>query len=928
MNITLRHHAMHRAASCRELIARHPSCRKLLAGFSSCRNLLVGLRIAALAALALPATARTVYDAGKALRQNFQNNATPVNPYTDENGGKWYYSSAAGVAPFTSLGNFASSYAKIDNNQLQGWGGTSSPHLKVNITGHTLTSSSFMSGDCEPIEADELVFHPGQSGNSCMVLRFVAPEAGWYSAFVSFHDTSAESPPTASSGASVYVTLGDDKILARGVVSLEGVNGSTRRFDFQMPVRYLAKDTEIRFAVNNNKGASGTAHANDATGVKVFVTKEDEGSFYDSGIALTNNIATTYTNPFGTIANGAWCYLLASIPAGTDLAVWAPSNFINAAGSRIVEKATRPEANSQRGFAGSTSGTSPYVLVNETAASSTASTNSSSQASGIAPCELHVHPKASDVNAWPVIRFRPPVSGYYSASIVARDVICGKPSDTPTPDGVHVYLLVSGAVVTNAYISAETFSSTAHLTFESRLLVANEPVDIAVFANASASSDATGVSAIFRCEGGDVYDAGKSFYADHAAGNRADSFTDLLGGDATWQLGAKTNAWCGSQFYEGLTSGDVASSSKTKWWLQGRFQSWTEYPYFLMITNGVASADSSFDITADIFAVSPHEFAVRPNDPGYQSSSPTIKAVVPSDGVYRVRSYVRDLNNNGGDGVRASVVANGHIIDSSVIWRLASGGGLFETALGADRLWLNSGDSIEYVVDPQETRNEDPTGISACYLIEESSPSARVINIDFGVPSSITGRFSDHNGAGREGWSDWNKWNALRISNSTPAATVSVDNCREADGMTKRNVTLTLARTSGNVTKGYTSGSMPTGSALHNNWAVSSNASDTYTFTLSKLKANESYTLYLYSAKGGAEGNASFTVGGVTKTPDETWNLKDTKVLARFDATSDANGQITGTFTAADSNGGAFNGLTVVGEFPDYVPEAFVLTFR
>ena len=121
---------------------------------------------------------------------------------------------------------------------------------------------------------------------------------------------------------------------------------------------------------------------------------------------------------------------------------------------------------------------------------------------------------------------------------------------------------------------------------------------------------------------------------------------------------------------------------------------------------------------------------------------------------------------------------------------------------------------------------------------------------------------------------------------------------------------------------------MPTGSALHNNWAVSSNASDTYTFTLSKLKANESYTLYLYSAKGGAAGNASFTVGGVTKTADETWNLRNLNVVARFDATSDTNGQITGTFAAADANGGAFNGLSVVGNFPDYIPSAFVLTIR
>jgi hypothetical protein len=37
-------------------------------------------------------------------------------------------------------------------------------------------------------------------------------------------------------------------------------------------------------------------------------------------------------------------------------------------------------------------------------------------------------------------------------------------------------------------------------------------------------------------------------------------------------------------------------------------------------------------------------------------------------------------------------------------------------------------------------------------------------------------------------------------------------------------------------------------------------------------------------------------------------------MLTRFDVVSDANGEISGTFAAADSNGGAFNGLTLVGD--------------
>ena len=860
------------------------------------------------------AAARTVYDAGKALRQNFQNNATPANPYTDENGGVWKYSSAAGVAPYSSLGDFKSSYATIDNGQLQGWGGTSSPHLKVNITGHALTSSSFMAGDCEPIEADEMVFHPGQSGNSCMVLRFVVPEAGWYSAFASFHDTSKETAATASSGASVHVTLGGDKILAQGVVSLEGVAGATRRFDFQMPTRYLAKDTEIQFAVNNNKGASGTAHASDATGVKVFVVKEDEGAFYDSGIAMTNNVAASpYANPYGTIADGTWYFLTAAAPAAQT----APDNGSKVATTRITTEAT--SSTYLKGVANAANGQSPFVLVN---------TASSAQSTAVAPGELKVHPKAGDstLKTWTVVRFRPPQSGYYSASIVARDVDRADLTQYSTADGVDVYLYIADTLVTNAYVSLETaVACTAHFTFDNRFLVAGEPVDIVVSPHGEVHNDATGVSAIFRREPGDVYDAGKSFYANRLHENTGFEFDDLLGG-AQWFLGAKTNAWCGAQFYEDLTASQVAGGAKTMWWMQGRFTAYDQYPYFVMATNGTATADSTFASSSDLLAASPQEFVAIVNEPGYQSSSPTLKATVPSDGVYRARSYARDLNNGGGDGVQVSVVANGHIAAVSPVMR-DSGGTIYETALGAERLWLRGGDRIEYVVDPLTNRTSDPTGLSACYE-RVGDATAHVVNIDFGVSSSVAGKWSNHTGAGREGWSDWNKWNALRISNSTPAATVSVDNCREADGTTKRNVTLTLARTSGNVTKGYTSGSMPTGSALHNNWAASTGPSDTYTFTLSKLKKNEPYTLYLYSAKGGAAGNASFTVGGVTKTADEPWNLKDTKVVARFDATSDANGQITGTFAAADANGGAFNGLTLVGEFPEYDPPGMIIILR
>ena len=65
--------------------------------------------------------------------------------------------------------------------------------------------------------------------------------------------------------------------------------------------------------------------------------------------------------------------------------------------------------------------------------------------------------------------------------------------------------------------------------------------------------------------------------------------------------------------------------------------------------------------------------------------------------------------------------------------------------------------------------------------------------------------------------------------------------------------------------------------------------------------------------------------------------MRDAKVLTRFDVTSDTAGKITGTFAAgtADTSslvdslqGGAFNGLTLVGGFPDYKPAGTAFIFR
>ena len=66
----------------------------------------------------------------------------------------------------------------------------------------------------------------------------------------------------------------------------------------------------------------------------------------------------------------------------------------------------------------------------------------------------------------------------------------------------------------------------------------------------------------------------------------------------------------------------------------------------------------------------------------------------------------------------------------------------------------------------------------------------------------------------------------------------------------------------------------------------------------------------------------------MTKGVEGLWSIGATPMLTRFDVVSDANGEISGTFAAADGNGGVFNGLTLVGDLPDYKSPSTVLFIR
>jgi hypothetical protein len=100
------------------------------------------LLIISAAAVALTASARTVYDVGKALRQNGET-GTYANP-----NGVWSYYYASSLSPFS--GTLFESTSTITSDKLAGWKNWDHQHLKVNVTGQILDAPSLVTLESVP----------------------------------------------------------------------------------------------------------------------------------------------------------------------------------------------------------------------------------------------------------------------------------------------------------------------------------------------------------------------------------------------------------------------------------------------------------------------------------------------------------------------------------------------------------------------------------------------------------------------------------------------------------------------------------------------------------------------------------------------------------------------------------------------------------
>ena len=138
--------------------------------------------------LAVPTAspARTVYDAGAALRANSTAETSAyANPYTDENGGVWSYmltskASLANTVTFKTSSNYTYGSGKLAGFAVDTT--KQAQAIRVNIGADITTSAG------TTLKSGELYMFPGNSDSQCACVTFTAPQDGWYSAFVSATD--------------------------------------------------------------------------------------------------------------------------------------------------------------------------------------------------------------------------------------------------------------------------------------------------------------------------------------------------------------------------------------------------------------------------------------------------------------------------------------------------------------------------------------------------------------------------------------------------------------------------------------------------------------------------------------------------------------------------------------------------------------------
>lgn len=859
------------------------------------------IAVATSAALPLAATATTtiVHDAARDLCLNQANAATYTNVY----GGVWTFMRADSNTGARTVLTSARQKTGTHNGQEvavqrgpshKDSNGPTNPWFSVNPTAWDDENEIFRGNGFPVIPPGGLSCHPGRtdggngSDTKCAVLRFTVPRSGTYRVVARAWDQN-----TGTRGVSLLV----NGAVQGSRQTWSGNDSSPTTKDFSLEAAaYSAGDT-IEFAIDGNN----TYHAN-ATGLE-FKIEETVADAVDAGAAFrAGQSAASPANPFAD-AFGSWSALY------TDgLVTNKTRNLMNVLKSQMTEQGT-----ALSGWA--TSSATPYLFVNM-ADKMVITTNETgvlgtTHGRALIAREFMLHPK-NGANAAVVLRVLPAAGGVFDIGVSARDMNRGQGRVDDNMDGVNVWLLNGGRALGKMRVSAEVNPASGTIFVPEVRVAPGIPVEVVVDNCGNNTNDLTGLVAAFvkRDIPGTSWSANSAMIASEKSGAPSNPFSQ---NGATWTAGY-CNGGVNGPFTAYRTRYDVGTAI-TGW----KLGTAANIPRIAANKSGriLTSMENGAQLPLGEGALMGH--------PSRDNGATAVRFTAPRDGVYSASAWATDFSYADNspkedNGVAVHILAGGKSLDSITIKSSASVTG--QGVVGKDRIYLKSGETIDFVIDMNGYQNNDATELYA-WVDEEASLTAQsVLSVDFDCGASGT-----YAGKARVGYSDalWNRMNLQNGAASAKSRPLSLSSSE------RTAATLTLSK-AGGIAATANDGAMDTeASALFRDGVASTGTSDVTTFTLSGLLPGTDYELYLYSrAKSGdAVVNGAFASSGANAVSTDKWFVTEGGDYAVLTVRSDANGVATGTFSSATDATAVWGGVQIVGPgFEEFVPDATTVIFR